>query len=309
MVEYEFEDQNQKKSFMSSVGRFIWNGETKEFCGRDGTSWGKVSLFYAIFYTVLGSFFIGLLAIFVSVMPKDLPTYYGKSSTMNVRGLNPGLGFRPQPDVESHEIRFNPRVSEHPKHGYKKYADNLEIFLSHVYNKTEDESLVINCAHNQPQVDEMKRGKSCNFDYETIFANTLCNKDKRFAYDTDEPCVLIKLNKIVSWIPDAPSGYITVNCSGEYAKDKDHVHDVTYFSEGISSGGSKESGKIDTKYFPYFSQKAYRAPFIFARFKVTPNTPVNIECRAYASNIEHDRLTKRGLTKFALYISNQTTAN
>jgi hypothetical protein len=47
MVEdkYTFEDEEEKKggcvSKLIGFGNFIWNSETKEFCGRDGMSWGK----------------------------------------------------------------------------------------------------------------------------------------------------------------------------------------------------------------------------------------------------------------------------
>jgi hypothetical protein len=42
--EYVFDEiQQPKKSGLAGVGRFIWNSETKEFCGRDGASWGQLS--------------------------------------------------------------------------------------------------------------------------------------------------------------------------------------------------------------------------------------------------------------------------
>ena len=97
---------------------------------------GKVSLFYAVFYLCLGSFFVGMLAVFVQIMPKDKPTYYGESSTMNARGINPGLGFRPQIDPEDHMIVFNPKIAESPNYGYKKYVKNLKNFLDASKNST-----------------------------------------------------------------------------------------------------------------------------------------------------------------------------
>ena len=105
---------------------FIWNKNTNEFLGRTGISWAKVSFFYAIFYTLLGGFFIGMLAVFFQIMPQDKPTYYGEQSTMAQKGLNPGLGFRPQIDVEDNLIQFNPSLYEN---SYKVYSDNLRIFL------------------------------------------------------------------------------------------------------------------------------------------------------------------------------------
>ncbi len=53
-------------------------------------------------------------------------------------------------------------------------------------------------------------------------------------------------------------------------------------------------------------QKNYRAPFVWVRVEVTPNTLVNVECKAYAENIEIERLNRRGLTKFALNIQKKS---
>ena len=70
-----------------------------------------------------------MLAVFFQIMPKDRPTYFGESGTIASRKLNPGLGFRPQVDVEDNLISFNPQIGEDEKKGYKKYVKNLQNFL------------------------------------------------------------------------------------------------------------------------------------------------------------------------------------
>jgi hypothetical protein len=128
MVQQEFVFDDETR--VEKKEPFIWNARTREFLGRDGASWAKIAFFYAIFYTCLASFFVGMLAVFVSFMPRDKPTYFGESSTMSQRGLNPGLGFRPMVDVEDHVIHYDPRVVDHPTDGYLKYVRNLKHFLS-----------------------------------------------------------------------------------------------------------------------------------------------------------------------------------
>jgi sodium/potassium-transporting ATPase subunit beta len=303
--EYRFDDANNQggKKNGGGIGKLLWNSETREFCGRDGASWGKVSLFYAIFYACLGSFFVGMLAVFVSFMPRDKPTYYGESSTMSSRGLNPGLGFRPQIDVEDHVIYFNPKIAKDPKAGYIKYAKNLENFLNAKYGSPSEDSNQIKCENNRTY-DDVKNGvKSCEFNYETLFKNTTCTKEKHFGYDTNTPCVLVKLNKIISWVPEPEDGLhgVKILCEGESSADKDNIKNVTYYTE---DGTNSHSAVIDNKYFPYFAQKSYRAPFIFVSFGVPPNTLVNIECKGYAKNMDNkDRMNRRGQTKFSLYIA------
>jgi hypothetical protein len=47
---------------------------------------------------------------------------------MNIRGLNPGLGFRPQIDVEDHLISVNP-ASKSDADGYEKLVKSLNNYL------------------------------------------------------------------------------------------------------------------------------------------------------------------------------------
>lgn len=60
---------------------------------------------------------------------------------------------------------------------------------------------------------------------------------------------------------------------------------------------------IETKYYPFYNQPGYQSPFVMVHFKEPKlNTLIYIECKAWAKNIQHDRLNKRGLTSFELFI-------
>ncbi|CAF0910849.1 unnamed protein product [Brachionus calyciflorus] len=306
--EYVFDDHQHQPKKSSGIGKFIWNSENREFLGRDGASWGKITLFYTIFYTCLGSFFIGLLALFIRFMPVDRPTYIGVDSTMSVRGINPGLGFRPQIDVEDHLISINPTLAEDSKYGFLKYVRNLENFLNAKYGPVPDEFKgdVIQCNANSSYANEMNYGKACEFEPEKEFKNTPCTKENSYGYNTNQPCVLVKLNKVYTYVPDGyPYNGINVNCSGETSADRDNLKGVRYYS--IDGQESTVHGLLDKKFFPYMGQKAYRAPFIWVKFDVPLNTLVNIECRADVKNIDTaDRMNRRGQTKFSLYITNKS---
>lgn len=303
-TEFRFDDNSnaKKKSGLAEFGKFLWNSDTKEFCGRDGASWGKVSLFYAVFYLCLGSFFVGMLAVFFQIMPKDRPTYFGESGTISSRGLNPALGFRPQVNVEDNLISFNPSIAEGEKNGYKKYVKNLQNFLDAKYNDQADEADLIECVSGQTYESDLRNGKSCKFDHKKMFKDTPCSQENQYSYNTAKPCVLVKLNKMIDYVPlTNGTGQVGIRCYQDTAADKDNIKGVTYYSE---NGESTESGTIDAKYFPFYSQKEYRAPFVWARFEVASNVLVNIECRAYADNIEHERMTRRGLTKIVIQVQN-----
>ena len=252
----------KKKSNLSGFGKFIWNSSKREFCGRDGASWGKhmfiikmfikkkkfyfskfskakISLFYVVFYSLLGLFFIGLLAVFAAVMPLDKPTYYGEESVMNQAILNPGLGFRPQIDVEDNFIHYNPNIYEKSNKGFKQYVENLNHFLESSwciffistnkilikifylikeYKQSEDSSKVIQCIDGNDYTQDLMSGKYCDFDFKKIFQETNCTKENNFGYETNNLCVLIKLNKIYSWKPTFNANEekkIKIKCEGE----------------------------------------------------------------------------------------------
>jgi len=288
--EFVFDDADHHVEQKES---FVWNSRTREFLGRDGASWAKISFFYAIFYTCLASFFVGMLAVFVSFMPRDVPTYFGETSTMSQRGLNPGLGFRPMVDVEDHLIHYDPVAIDNPVDGYLRYVRNLKNFLNAKYDSVEGET--VNCKTNKTNEGD----KSCSFDYKTIFKNTPCTEENSFGYQSNRPCVLVKLNKIISWQP--AGNVVGIKCDGETSVDRDNLRQVIYHSE--ESLNSNVQGQLLGKYFPYYNQKGYRAPFVWVQFDIAPNTLVNIECRGVADNIDtSDRLNRRGMTKFSLFV-------
>jgi sodium/potassium-transporting ATPase subunit beta len=222
--EYVFENNHEvkvkhgRKSKLGMVMSLIWNPKTREFCGRDGVGWFRLSVFYAAFYFCLASFFIGMLAVFMQIMPTDRPSYYGDDSIMNARGcpLNPGMGFRPQIDVEDSLIMYDPSVGNDDElaKGYKRQTRNLKIFLESKYGELTGDlkELEVDCKANKSYDGH---GKFCKFNPSELFASTDCTEAKEFGYNTTRPCVLLKLNKIYSWKPQAALGYITVNCSGE----------------------------------------------------------------------------------------------
>ena len=163
---------------------------------------------------------------------------------------------------------------------------------------------MIDCKDGKNYVDELRDGQSCKFDHVALFADTQCTSANAYGFRTDKPCILLKLNKIISWLPASNTSSVLIKCTGESSADKDNLKQVTYHSGDGKS--NNEQGEISGKYFPFFGQKDYRAPFVFAQFDIAANTLVNVECRAYADNIDNqDRLNRRGMTKFSLFVSNK----
>jgi hypothetical protein len=114
----------------------IWSMERREFLGRDGESWAKICLFYGIFYLVLCSMFVSLLAVFMRTVDRQRPTYvheqsvmaYGTDGDNRANTLNPGLGFRPQLDPESSFMHYSMNKNE-------SNSSDLLVQAIHLYLK------------------------------------------------------------------------------------------------------------------------------------------------------------------------------
>jgi hypothetical protein len=155
---------------------------------------------------------------------------------MNIRGLNPGLGFRPQIDVEDHLIAFNPLSKSNENNGYEKYVNNLNNYLEAseflflilmifqidifiqlplLEYQPQNADEVIDCADGQSYADDLKKGKSCKFNPTEAFQSTDCTKENEYGFKTNRPCILIKVNKIIDWTPVSNKGGIEIKCEGE----------------------------------------------------------------------------------------------
>jgi len=301
----------EKLTTTESIVQFLWNPRTKEFCGRTGGSWAKILVFYIIFYICLAAFWALMLLIFYQTIDQRVPKWQLEDSRI---GSNPGLGFRPRPrdeNVESTLIWFKQGANEH---NWKHWTDSLTKFLE-PYERANSESAdrgahVVQCGQNGTHEDD----KFCYFDIKAIDNN--CTKGQDFGYKRGDPCVLIKLNRIYNWRPrpfeatdfsnnkDIPDlvrdGYarnksdmIYITCEGENAADKENIGPVHYYPQQ----------GIEFKYFPFTNQPGYLSPFVFVHFlKPTPGVLINIECKAWAKNIRHDRMDREGSVHFELLI-------
>ena len=127
--------------------------------------------------------------------------------------------------------------------------------------------------------------------------------------------MIVKLNRIFGWTPkwDAENTYnlnidkkeskeaaVYINCRGDGGVDRDNIKEIVYYS----AINSTKVGGIPFKYFPYRNQESYLSPLVFVHFKeIATNTLINIECKAYAKNIDNsDKINLRGMVKFQLFV-------
>lgn len=82
--------------------------------------------------------------------------------------------------------------------------------------------------------------------------------------------------------------------------DKESIGELAYYSPGDTKN---EFPGIPNYYYPYKNQDGYQTPFLFVKFNSPRrNTLIQVECKAWAENIEADRTLRLGSVHFELQI-------
>ncbi|XP_043276521.1 sodium/potassium-transporting ATPase subunit beta-2-like [Venturia canescens] len=294
---------------------FMWNSETGQFMGRTGASWAKILLFYVIFYGVLSGFFGVMLAVFFQTLDHSAPKWTLDQSLI---GSNPGLGFRPMPpdsNVESTLIWY--KASD--KGNYAHWVRALDKFLEDYRPPAAGAPLPpghehkVQCDYGKPA----PPGKSCDVN---IMKFSPCLSETHYQYDASKPCIFLKLNKIFGWQPEfyndtdnLPSNMPTdlqnrikttkkrpeelqtiwVSCEGENPADIENIGPIQY----------KPSSGFPGYYFPFTNSPGYLSPLVAVWFEAPKrNVLINVECKAWARNVVHDRADRRGSVHFELMV-------
>ncbi|XP_015608306.1 sodium/potassium-transporting ATPase subunit beta-2 [Cephus cinctus] len=293
---------------------FLWNSETGQVLGRTGASWAKILLFYVIFYAVLSGFFGAMLAVFYQTLKHNEPKWQLEQSLI---GSNPGLGFRPMPpesNVESTLIWY--KTSN--EGNYRHWTKELDKFLADyqkIGNTPNAGEHRVTCDYG---MEKLPPGKVCDVDISNWIP---CTSKNSYNYQKSAPCIFLKLNKIYGWkpqtfndtesipndMPDDLKGHIRnektrnkyalntvwVSCEGENPADVENIGPIQYIPRRGFPG----------YYFPFENTPGYLSPLVAVFFE-NPKRGVliNIECKAWAHNIIHDRFERRGSVHFELMV-------
>lgn len=92
---------------------------------------------------------------------------------------------------------------------------------------------------------------------------------------------------------DALNNKVWIECKGENPADVENAGELIYYpDQGVSAN-----------YFPYRNQGGYLSPAIFIQLtNPKKGVMIAIECKAYAQNIVHDSMERRGLAHFEVMI-------
>ncbi|XP_046961710.1 sodium/potassium-transporting ATPase subunit beta-2-like [Vanessa cardui] len=310
--QFEMETKPLKKTSKQKFSDFFYNEETGAIMGRTPESWGKIIIFYVIFYIVLSALFAICMVTFLQhfINPR-VPRLQQEYSLI---GTSPGLGFRPlPPDVRSTLIWYKGTGYD----SYKYWEDQLIDFLS-VYKKKGQTAGAGQNIYNCNFKNLPPPGKVCDVDIRGLAP---CIDENHFSFHKSSPCIFLKLNRIYGWRPEFynetsvlptempldlqyhiknitdfnrdDANMVWVSCHGETPADKENIGPIRYLPSPGFPG----------YYYPYNNAEGYLSPLVAVHLQ-RPRTGIviNIECRAWARNIKYNRRDGLGVVHFELMI-------
>jgi len=313
-TQFQFAQKPEEKPGWEGFKQFLWNSETSEFLGRTASSWFKIGLFYVIYYAFLAGFFVAMLLVFYQTLDDTIPKWQNSNGII---GTNPGVGYRPMPadgSVESTLIHFRHGELGNWDEWKKRLVDFLKPY-EEIGKKPKPNANHVECSFdNMPGEDQFCQVKTSEL------ITGPCTEDNHYGFDKGKPCILIKLNKIFGWLPEPynstklpddmpqdikniindtsmPSkkkdGMIWFSCEGENPADRENIGPIKYYPDP----------GVPTFFYPYKNQDGYHSPAVFAHFEEPKHgVLISISCKAWAQNIEHDYMERRGTVHFELMI-------
>lgn len=113
-----------------------------------------------------------------------------------------GLGFRPQPTFHEYDVRPMIRIPSNISESQKdvkhdqieRYTKNLDDFLKHCESINVSKTVIFTRSLNEISTLDSDASTSNRF---TISNLRYCTPDEKYGYNIGQPCVLIKMNKVV----------------------------------------------------------------------------------------------------------------
>uniref|UniRef100_A0A671UKX5 Sodium/potassium-transporting ATPase subunit beta n=1 Tax=Sparus aurata TaxID=8175 RepID=A0A671UKX5_SPAAU len=245
---------------------FFWNPRTHELMGRTATSWGLILLFYLVFYLFLAGMFVLTMYIMLLTLDDYKPTWQDRLTTPGTKTHTPE-----QKNTPHYQVQTNDNC---PPDQYFIQEDSGEV-------------------RNNPK-------RSCQFN-RTMLEECSGVSDRFYGYSRGEPCILIKLNRVIGMLPgkDGQSPYVTCGAKRE---DSDKIGRLAYYPP---------NGTFNLMYYPYYGKKAqvnYTQPLVAVKFlNASVNTDIYVECKINSNTLadgnERDKFA--GRVSFKLRINDK----
>ncbi|XP_036897986.1 potassium-transporting ATPase subunit beta [Sturnira hondurensis] len=266
---------------MEEFQHYCWNPDTGQLLGRTLSRWVWISLYYVAFYVVMAGLFVLCVYSMLCTLDPYTPDYQDQLKS-------PGVTLRPDVYGEKGlDISYN--VSDNRT--WTDLVHTLHNFLADYLPEAQQDN--INCTSEKVFTQESFSAPnhtkfSCKFTTDML-QNCSGLVDPSFGFEEGKPCFIIKMNRIVRFLPSnntAPR----VDCAflDQYqGQDRRHTDvpplQVEYYPP---------NGTFSLHYFPYYGKKAqphYSNPLVAAKLLNVPkNMDVDIVCKILAEHVTFD---------------------
>jgi len=215
--------------------------------GRSSSSWGKIGLFYFVYYGFLTAFFAACLTVFLSTLNE--PGKGGPKTNQFLHGDSaPGLNLVTHvKDFKSHKADI-----------IKEYKTYLNGFNNSGYGTQ--------CVVGSKTVDKLP----CKFDL-NLLGNCSGINDAEFGTSENKICAFVKMNKVYGWIPkNGNSAYLKLNC---------------YVSKGSADVTVYPDGGYLISAFPFRGEAFYQTPPVAVLINPKQGK-VEVSCRLSGDNVK-----------------------
>ncbi|KAM9732993.1 sodium/potassium-transporting ATPase subunit beta-3-like isoform 1-T2 [Menidia menidia] len=255
------EEERRREEDKGSWRDSLYNPRTGAVLGRTAGSWGRILLFYLLFYGFLAGMFALTMWVMLQTLDENVPTYQDRVSS-------PGLVMRPGA-VEMSFNRTDPA-------DYERYTRELHQLLQR-YNDSIQDSNELCLVGEFTQQDEQRVKKVCQFKRSAL---RQCSglPDHSFGFSEGRPCVIIKMNRVIGL---KPNGDPYINCTAK----RDTPLQMQYFPS---------EGRLDKMFFPYYGKKAhaeYVQPLVAVKLllrKEDFNVEHTVECKVEGSDLRNN---------------------
>ncbi|RMC21491.1 hypothetical protein DUI87_02357 [Hirundo rustica rustica] len=240
---------------------------------------GLILLFYLIFYLCLAGMFAFCLYVMLLMLSPYMPRFQDCVSTslsLTKKSLSPS-GVMIRPYLNGFTIAFN--VSQ--PNTWQPYVDSMHHFLAGQYfiqggNDSEEK-------------------KACQFKH-LLLQNCSVIEDPMFDYSKGQPCILLKMNRIIGYRPGAGVP-MSVDCKVQKGNES-HLRLVDFYPGNET---------FDLMYYPYygkFTHVNYTSPLVAMHFTdVQKNYLVPIQCHLNGKGIINDLNSDRFLGRIIFTLS------
>jgi sodium/potassium-transporting ATPase subunit beta len=276
----------------------FYNSETGELLGRNGASWLKITIFYIAYFTFLAGLFMASISVMKTTVNDDKPRL---QTRLQIPGLHALPKLDPMDDAQSSRLGDNDGVAI--KYDPATEGDN-QIYVD-ILSGIKDEYAT-------------QDGGPADFSFSSLGD---CGQAP-YGYDSNSPCVWIRLNKVIDWTPVgyfAPTekqGFTSASLNSRMEKDAVYIRCE---SKEVESGEKNQvnfsysggtDGNLESKFYPFEGKKAqpkYQQPIVAVKVgDLKPGVNTRIYCRAFAKNIPIDDRDNLGSVTFEITAGSKT---